>query len=209
MPVRRSPRRPLLLALPLLLAGCATINATVDPWAREAGVRAGAPVILFGKVGQVRIFREGQAEPLKVVIVENPSFKTALGNAIRQSAAEARAGASPTGTASYTRNMEYAPAVYLKQKQIHRLRVVHPDGREAVVVARPHVAAKYLVVDWLLVAPSFFTSILIDWGTGKWQVFDPIDVDALFARADDAAATAAPAAPAPEATVPEETPQAP
>jgi len=179
----------------LSLLGCATINAGVDPWAREAGVTAGAPVILSGKVGSVQIFVDDQPRPLKVVIVENPTFSSSLGNAIRQSAAEARAGSSPTGTATYTRNMQYAPAVYLRQKQTHRLRVVRADGREAIVVSKPHVGRKYLIIDWLLIAPTFFTSIVIDWGTGKWHVFDPIDVDAIFPSGDDAAATASAVSP--------------
>ncbi len=179
------PRRILSLTPFVALVGCATINATVDPWARQAGVTAGAPVILTGKVGQVQIFREGSTTPLKVVIVENPSFKTAVGNAVRQSAAEARAGSSPTGTATYTRNMEYAPAVYLQQKQTHRLRIVRPDGREAIVVAKPHVGRGFLIVDWLLVAPTFFTSIVVDAATGKWKVFDPIDVDTIFPTGGD------------------------
>lgn len=155
-----------LVALP----GCATINAGIDPWARQAGVTAGAPVILFGKVGQVTIYADDDNNPLKVVIVENPSFKTAVGNAIRQSAAEARAGGSPTGTASYTRR----------------------------VVAKPHIGRGFLIVDWLLVAPTFFMSMVVDAATGKWHVFDSIDVDTVFPNGDDAAA----ASPAPAGLAP-------
>jgi hypothetical protein len=156
----------------------------------------------------VQIFREGSTTPLKVVIVENPDFKTALGNAVRQSAAEARAGGSPTGTATYTRNMQYAPAVYLQQKQTHRLRIVRADGREAIVVAKPHVGRGYLIVDWLLVAPTFFTSIVIDAATGKWKVFDPIDVDVIFPTGADLDALFS-NAPSPFAAVPVPSPEVP
>lgn len=180
MPRQESTLRTLALAALLVLPGCATLNAHIDPWAREAGVTAGAPVILSGRVGQVTIYADDQAEPLKMVIVENPNFSTAVANAIRQSAAQARAGSSPSGTATYTRNMQYAPAIYLRQKRTHRLRIVRPDGSEAIVVAKPHVGRGFLIVDWLLIAPTVFTSIVIDAATGKWQVFDPIDVDAIF-----------------------------
>ena len=196
------PNAPALRALAVLaliaLPGCATINAGIDPWARQAGVTAGAPVILEGKVGLVTIYADDDNRPLKVVIVQNPSFKTALGNAIRQSAAEARAGGSPTGSATYTKKMEYAPAIYLRQKQAHRLRIVRGDGREAVVVAKPHVGRGFLFVDWILVAPTFFTSIVVDWATGKWHVFDSINVDTIFENGDDAAS----ASPAPDGVAP-------
>lgn len=172
--------RPLVaLVTVLALTGCATINAHVDPWAREAGVTAGAPVYLYGQVGQVTIYGDGASEPLKVVIVENPDFSTAVGNAVRQSAAEARAGGSPTGSASWTRIMQYSPAVYLMQKQTHRLRIVRNDGREGTVVLEPRIGKGYFIVDWLLAAPTIFASLGVDWATGKWHVFDVVDVDAV------------------------------
>ena len=199
MPLSLRARRALVLGVVTALPACATINATVDPWAREAGVTAGAPVVLYGKVGSVTVYREGDPRPLKVVMIANPTLGQSIGNAMRQSAAQSQA--NRVGSATYTETMRWSPAVYLRQKQTHRLLVVREDGRQAVVVAQPHVAAKYLVIDWLLMAPSFFTSVLVDWGTGKWQVFDPINVDALFlsgGKEDGAAAEA----PAPDATVP-------
>jgi hypothetical protein len=170
----------LLLAGVMALTGCATINAGVDPWAREAGVTAGAPVILFGQVGRVKIYADGAKEPLKVVIVQNPSFSTSLKNATRQSAAEARAGASPNGKATYVREMEYAPAIYLRQKATHQLRIVRDDGRDTTIFSSPHTGKKYFLIDWVLVAPTFFASLAIDYATGKWQVFNAVDVDKLF-----------------------------
>lgn len=186
------------------LMGCATINANVDPWAREAGVRAGAPVILYGTVSDITVYEEGSGTPLKVVIVQNPTMKQAFSNALRQEFAQVQANHNASGSATYTRTMRFSPAVYLNQKKKHNLRLVHRDGRTTVVEATPHIGRKYLVVDWLLTAPTFFMSLVIDASTGKWKVFDPIDVDVLFRRAgsnEEAAPIApiAPAAPSPDA----------
>lgn len=181
-----SPNRRLARSLPLVTAlalatlpSCATINATVDPWAREAGVTAGAPVVLWGTVGKVRIYQEGSAEPLKVVMIANPTIEQAVGNALRQSAAQSQA--NRVGSATYTETMRWSPAIYLRQKQTHRLRIVHEDGRVRNVVMKPRIGKKYFVIDWLLVAPTVFLSLGIDWATGKWQVFDAVHVDRLFA----------------------------
>ena len=173
----------------LQLAACATINANIDPWAREAGVRAGAPVILFGTVSDVTVYEQGSNTPMKIVIVQNPTVKQAIGNAMRQEFAQVQANQAAGGSATYTRSMRFSPAVYLNQKRAHQLRIVRKDGREAVVVATPHIGKGFLIVDWLLTAPTFFMSLLIDASTGKWKVFDAVDVDALFQRSgsDDAA----------------------
>lgn len=169
--------RCLPLVVVLQATGCATINATVDPWAREAGVTAGAPVLVFGKVSDVTIYDEG-GNPLKMVMIDNTSAAQVVSNELRKAAAQSQA--NQVGSATYTRSMTWAPAVYLKQKRTHRLHVVHRDGRSADVVAKPHVRKSVFAIDWLLAAPTLFTSLLIDWGTGKWQAFDPVDVDALF-----------------------------
>ena len=157
--------------------GCATISATVDPWAREAAVTAGAAVILSGKVSDVTIYGE-DGSPLKMVMVQNPSAAQAISNAVRQSAAQSQA--NQVGSATYTQSMTWAPAIYLKQKQTHRLHIVHRDGRSVDHIAKPHVRKSVFAIDWILAVPTFFTSLLIDWSTGKWQAFDPVDVDKLF-----------------------------
>jgi len=201
MPRSRFVVRSLSVFVLLSLMGCATINANVDPWAREAGVRAGAPVILYGTVSDITVYEEGSGTPLKVVIVANPTMKQAISNAVRQEFAQVQANHNASGSATYTRTMRFSPAVYLNQKKKHNLRLVHRDGRTTVVEATPHIGRKYLVVDWLLTAPTFFMSLVIDASTGKWKVFDPIDVDVLFRRAgsNEEAAPIAPAAPSPDA----------
>jgi hypothetical protein len=193
MPLPQSTRRFVSLGLLLALTGCATINANVDPWAREAGVRAGAPVLLYGAVGDVKVYEEGSETPLKVVIVQNPSFKQAMSNAVRQEFAQVQANHNAGGHATYTQKMRFTPAVYLNQKHKHNLRVVHADGRSNVIEATPHIGRSFLIVDWLLTAPTFFASMVIDATTGKWKVFDPINVDVLFRPqgSQDAAAASA------------------
>lgn len=172
-------------------AACATINAGVDPWARQAGVTAGAPVIMYGNSAGMRVYADGSNTPLKVVIVQNPTMGQAISNAIRQEFAQVQANHSAGGTATYTRTMRFSPAVYLKQKHKHTLRFVRADGKEAIVEATPHIAKKYLIIDWLLTAPTFFMSLVIDASTGKWKTFDAVDVDVLFQRAGSGEAAAA------------------
>ena len=166
--------RALIVLAAFYCVGCATLTVNVDPSAREAGVRAGSQVILKGNTDGLQVFQDGSSEPMKIVSVENPNWKTAVGNATRQSVAE------NSGAATYTRKMQYSPAIYLNQKHTHTLRLVRSDGSQAVVVQKPHVGMRYVVVDWLLFAPTLGTSLIIDWSTGKWKSFDAIDVGTVF-----------------------------
>ena len=130
--------RSLSMGILFALAGCATINANVDPWARQAG-SGGAPVILYGTVSDVTVYEEGSNTPLKVVIVQNPSVKQAFSNAVKQEFAQVQANHNASGHATYTQKMRFSPAVYLNQKKKHNLRLVHRDGRTTVVEATPHI----------------------------------------------------------------------
>jgi len=178
-----------LLALGIVVAstGCATINVHSDPMAREAGVEGGARVILYGSkatIDNLKIYRDDAQVPLKIVMVNNPTFKQAVGNSAAMVSAEMRAegqaASTGYGSASYTTTTRFSPAVFLKQKGTHTLRLVRSDGAEAKIVTKPHVGMRYVIIDWLLVAPTFFASIGIDWATGKWNMYDNIEIDKYF-----------------------------
>lgn len=174
----------LLAAVGLITSACATITHGVDPQAREAGVTNGARVILYGSranIDGLRIYQGDSKEPLKIVMVPNPTFGQAVGNAVRQSAAQAQA--NQTGSASYTQSMRYSPAIYLKHKGTKTLRLVRTDGAEATVVTKSHVGMRYVIIDWLLFAPTIGLSLGIDWATGKWNMYDSIEIDRYFTTA--------------------------
>lgn len=159
------------------LASCATISAGVDPAARQAGVTAGAHVYLRGNVDGLRVYREDRPEPLKIVMQLDNGFKDALRNAGAEAGAKGRAQGG--GVQTYTVKNKYAPVVYLDRKP-QRLRLVRPDGSQAVVEVKPHLGRRYVVADWLLFAPTLGTSLLIDAMTGKWKMFHEVNVDAAF-----------------------------
>lgn len=161
-----------------MLASCATFTAGIDPAAREAGVTAGAFMYLRGNVEGLRVYRDDHAEPLKIVMQADNSLKGAVRNAGAEAGARGRAQGGVSQT--YTVKTEFIPVVYLDRKP-HRLRLVRPDGSQAVVDVKPHVGKRYVVVDWLLFAPTLGTSLLIDAMTGKWKMFREINVDAAFA----------------------------
>lgn len=177
---------PILIALMACgLTACATITTGVDPAARQAGVKTGAQVVLYGSkanIDDTKFYQEGSSEPLKVVMVYNPTFKQAVGNAVRQEIAQVNANNSPTGSASYTKTERWSPAIYLKQKGAHTIHLVRSDGATATIVAKPHVAMSYVIADWLLIAPTLGTSLFIDMATGKWKKFDDIEVDTYFPK---------------------------
>jgi hypothetical protein len=184
MKISNSTRLLALVALGLS-TGCATLTTGVDPMARQAGVRGGARVLLYGNkntIDNLKIYENGSSAPLKVVMVNNPTFKQALGNELRREVAQQAANASGIAQ-TYTINERYTPAIFLKTKGTHTLRLVRPDGSETTIVAKPHVGKKYVVMDWLLVAPTFFTSLIIDMSTGKWNSYDNIEVNRHFPTA--------------------------
>ena len=170
-----------MLAAALSTASCAAINTGVDPMAREAGIRGGARMILYGSkstIDNLKVYDNGSSEPLKIVMVNNPTFGQAMRNSMAQSAAQAEA--NRVGSATYTTNERYSPAVFLKTKGSHQLHLVASDGREVTIDRKGYVAKKYLIIDWLLFAPTLGTSILIDWTTGKWKEYGNIMVDSYF-----------------------------
>ncbi|SRR5213075_2068182 len=163
-------------------SGCATITVHADPMAREAGRPGDARVILYGSkanIDNMKIYENGAAKPLSVVMVNNPTFGQALSNSTRQTVAQQAANASGVSQ-EYTTTERYSPAIFLKTKGTHTLRLVRSDGKEVTVVTKPHVGMRYVIIDWLLIAPTFFTSILIDWSTGKWGMYDAIQVNQYF-----------------------------
>ncbi len=172
-----------LLSLSIVAtAGCATINASVDRHAKEAGEPGGSRLILYGTVNDVQVFHRDQPDrPLRVVLVPNPTFSQALGNSMNQSLAQAQANHTGT-TVTYTESMRWSPAIYLNQKGNQRLRVVHRDGREVEYIARPRIDKRVFFIDWILFAPTVGLSLVIDAATQKWKAFESVNVDELFRR---------------------------
>jgi len=177
-------RRAWPLALAFGVGGCATINVHADPMARQAGRPGAARVVLYGSkatIDNLRVYENGSAEPLKIVMVNNPSFKEVAKNSFNEmnAAAQANAQAAATGfgMARYTTTTRYSPAIFLDTKGTHSLRMVRSDGQEATVVLKPHVGKSYVVLDWLIAAPTIFTSLIIDAKTGKWNSYSAIDID--------------------------------
>jgi len=174
-----------MTALPILLApACATLSTNVDPMARDAGVRGGAQVILYGtrdNIDNMTISQNDGRDTLKIVMVNNPTFGQVLKNQARAEVAKGSLQGQPAGTsASYTTTERISPAIYLDQKGTHTLHLVRRDGEQATVVTKAHVSKGVFAVDWLLFAPTLGTSLLIDWATGKWNSYDAIEVDKYF-----------------------------
>lgn len=178
----------LLVSTMLQTAACATLSTHVDPEAREAGVKSGARVVLYGlksNIDGMKIYADDSTEPLTTVMVLNPSFSQSVGNSLAEASAKARASgqaaATGYGNASYTTTTRYSPAVFLDQKGTHKLRLVRADGAEATVVTKSHVGMRYVLIDWFVLgAPTIFTSVAVDWSTGKWNLYDAIQVDQYF-----------------------------
>jgi hypothetical protein len=178
----------------LLVAGCATLTTGVDPMARDAGVRGGARVILEGSkanIDSMMISQNEGRDTLKIVMVNNPTFGQAMKNAGREAVARGAASGAPVGTTvSYTTTERYSPAIFLNQKGTHTLSLVRSDGQQATVVAKPHVGKRYVIIDWLLIAPTLGTSLIVDWVTGKWNMYDAIEVNQYFPAAANGPASA-------------------
>ena len=168
----------------LFTQACATLSTNVDPMAREAGVRGGARVILYGSkanIDNLTISQNEGRDTLKIVMVNNPTFGQVMKNAAREEVAKGSLQGAPAGSsASYTTTERYSPAIFLDQKGTHTLHLVRSDGQQATVVTKAHVSKGVFAVDWLLFAPTLGTSILIDWATGKWNSYDSIEVDRYF-----------------------------
>jgi hypothetical protein len=208
------------LTLALVAAsGCATINAGVDKYAKEAGVPGGSRLILYGTVTDVQVFhRDRPDKPLPVVIVPNPTFMQAVGNSVNQSLAQAQANHTG-GTVTYNTTTRWSPAIYLNQKANQPLRIVHRDGRVVEYLARPRIAKRVVAIDWLLFTPTLGLSVIIDAWTQKWKWYESVNVDELFRQraangaaareeAADAAPPAQPPTPAPPAPSPTSPPAA-
>lgn len=166
--------------LPLVqLAGCATLTVSLDPVAKEAGITGGARVYIRGNTEGIRVFQE-DGSPLQVVMTEDPTLRQALANEAR------RVSAEQAGAATYETRTRLSPTIFLNTKEDHRLRLVRPDGSSVTVTRNGRIGKKYFIADWLLVAPTVFLSLGIDWATGKWVVFDEINVDEEFRRASTA-----------------------
>lgn len=162
--------------LPLMqVAGCATLTVSLDPEAKEAGIKGGARVFLRGNTEGVRVFRD-DGSPLRVVMTEDPTLRQAIANEAR------RVSAEQGGAATYETRVRVSPTIFLDTKQDHRLRLVRPDGSSVTVTRNGRIGKKYFIADWLLSAPTLFLSLGIDWATGKWVVFDEINVDEEFRR---------------------------
>lgn len=179
-----------LVAALLSATACATISTGVDPMAREAGVTSGARVILYGSkanIDNTKFYQEGASEPLKVVMVNNPTFKQVMSNSFNEMSADARASgqaaSTGVGIAYYTTTMRYSPAIFLKQKGAKTIHLVRSDGQKATIVLKPHIGMGYLICDWLLVAPTLGASLFVDMATGKWKKFDNIEIDTYFPSA--------------------------
>lgn len=170
--------------LPVLgVPGCATITTKADPEAREAGVKGGTRVYLRGNATGVRVYTE-DGTPLRVLMTNDPTLAQALGNELSRVSAEQR------GAATYTETMRQSPTIFLDQKQkTHKIRLVRADGSTVVVTREGKLGKRYVVVDWLLFAPTFGLSLGIDWMTGRWRMFESIDVDDEFRRAATSGAT--------------------
>jgi hypothetical protein len=168
----------LVAFLPLLSApGCATITTKADPDARQAGVAGGTRVYLRGKAEGVRVYYE-DGTPLRVMLTNDPTLAQALGNELSRVSAEQR------GAATYTETMRQSPTIFLNQKQkTHKLRLVRADGSTVLVTREGKLGKRYLAVDWVLFAPTLGLSIGIDWMTGRWRMFESINVDEEFQRA--------------------------
>lgn len=170
--------------VPLIqLAGCATLTVSLDPAAKDAGVKGGARVFIRGNTEGIRVFRE-DGTPMRVVMTEDPTFRQALANEAR------RVSAEQSGAATYQTTTRLSPTIWLDTKQDHRLRLVRPDGSSVTVTRNGRIGKKYFIADWLLSAPTMFLSLGIDWATGKWVVFDEINVDEEFRRASTSSGAA-------------------
>ncbi len=128
-----------MTALPILFApACATLSTNVDPMARDAGVRGGAQVILYGtrdNIDNLTISQNDGRDTLKIVMVNNPTFGQVLKNLSREEIAKGSLQGQPAGTsASYTTTERISPAIYLNQKGTHTLHLVRKDGQQATVV---------------------------------------------------------------------------
>jgi hypothetical protein len=164
--------------LPLLgVPGCATINTKVDPDARKAGVPGGTRVYLRGNAQGVRVYTE-DGTPMPVLLTADPTLAQALGNELGRVSAEQR------GAATYTETMRLSPTIFLDQKQkTHTFRLVRSDGSSVLVTREGKLGKRYVVIDWLLFAPTLGLSLGIDWMTGRWRMFEHVNVDEEFRRA--------------------------
>jgi hypothetical protein len=173
----------LLALVPLFqFVGCATISTNLDPGAKAAGIKSGTRIILRGNTQGVSVYND-KGEKLMIVMVEDPTFRQALGNATAQAAAE------NSGAATYQTTTRISPAIFVSPKKDHTLRLVRADGSSVMIQRDGKVGKRWLVIDWLIFAPTLGFSLAVDWATGQWTMFEDINVDTEFRKAAAAASS--------------------